>query len=64
MIERNPAACGRKPPSNIELELLKKLVSENTSLREMARQLKHDRQWVKRIIKEYLTLATEQTSPS
>ena len=53
MVERNPYAMGRKPPTDEELNLLRKLVQEFTPLREMARQLKHDRDWIKRVMRDY-----------
>jgi hypothetical protein len=53
MVERNPLAMGRKPPTESELSLLKEMLEKKTSLREMARNLKHDRDWVRRIIRDY-----------
>ena len=53
MIERNPAAMGRKPPTDQELENLRKMMSENIPRREMARRIGHSRHWMDRIIRDY-----------
>ena len=53
MIERNPTAMGRKPPTDQELENLRKMMSENTPRREMARRIGHSRHWMDRILRDY-----------
>lgn len=53
MVERNPKAMNRTPPTEQELTLLRQLVSENIPRREMARQIGHSRHWVDRIRRDY-----------
>ena len=57
MLERNPAAMGRIPPTEADLTLLKKMLSENTGRKEMARRLGHGRNWMDRIIRDYNLIA-------
>ena len=52
MATRNPNAFGKKPPTEEELELLKKCITDGVSRRETARLLKHDRDWVERVIRD------------
>ena len=53
MIERNPKACGKKEPTEDEIELLKEMIAENVPRRQMSKQLGHSRNWLDRIKKEY-----------
>ena len=53
MVERNPRAMGRIPPSDTELETLRELVKNNTPKREMSRIIKHDRSWIDRVRRDY-----------
>jgi hypothetical protein len=55
MIERNPKAMGRIPPSNTELEALRDLLEKNIPRREMARILGHSRHWIDRIVRDYVS---------
>jgi hypothetical protein len=52
MVERNPHAMGRKPPTEEEIQLLHKLVEEGRPMREIARKVNHDRDWVKRVLRD------------
>lgn len=54
MYIRNPTAFGRKLPTDIELDILKKCILEGISKRETSRLVRHDRDWVDRIIRDYL----------
>ena len=54
MYERNPTAFGRKPPTEEELRILRKCLEDGTSKRETARLIGHDRDWVDRIVRDYL----------
>ena len=54
MIERNPKAMGRNPPSNTELETLRELLTKKTPRREMSRILNHSRAWIERVVRDYL----------
>jgi len=53
MVERNPTAMGRVPPTEQELILLRQMVSDNTTRREMARRIGHGRHWIRRIRRDY-----------
>ena len=53
MVERIPTAMGRVIPTPDELELLKKMISQNTARREMSRKINHSRNWINRVIREY-----------
>jgi hypothetical protein len=53
MVQRNPTAMGRVPPTEQELALLRQMIAENTPRREMARRLNHGRHWVDRIRRDY-----------
>lgn len=54
MYERNPTAFGRKPPTEEELEILRQCITDKTPRRETARLVAHDRDWVDRIVRDYL----------
>ena len=53
MVERNPTAMGRVPPTEQELALLRQMVSENTPRREMSRRIGHSRHWIDRVLLEH-----------
>jgi len=54
MVERNPKAMGRIAPTDIELQMLREMIKNETPRREMSRNFGHGRHWIDRIIKDYL----------
>ena len=53
MVERNPTAMGRITPTENELALLRQMIAENTSKREMMRRIGHSRHWIRRVRRDY-----------
>jgi hypothetical protein len=54
MVERNPTAMGRVPPTKEEVELLRQMINEGTARREMMRRIGHSRAWIDRVVKDGL----------
>ena len=52
MVDRNPNAMGRVPPTEEELELLRQMIIEDIPRREMARRINHSRHWIDRVIRD------------
>ena len=55
MIERNPNAMGRVPPTEEELNLLRQMISEEVPKRVMSKRIGHSRQWIDRVTRDYLS---------
>lgn len=53
MVERVPTAMGRIVPTDAELSLLREMVRQGISRREVARRIGHSRHWIDRIKREY-----------
>ena len=54
MYIRNPTAFGRKAPTETEIQILKECIANGETRRETARKVGHDRDWMDRIIRDYI----------
>ena len=53
MYDRNPTALGRKPPTDEQMALLRKLIGEKAGITLMAKELNMSANWVRRITRDY-----------
>jgi hypothetical protein len=53
MYERNPTALGRKPPTEEQMALARKLVGEKAGITRIAKELNMSANWVRRILRDY-----------